>query len=311
MRKTSIAMILLMLAGIVFGSVNIYAYEYTGGTKPASSGSVTVSWDPDGAWNEDKEFANDLSIFTVNSPAIGGTYTVGQEISLSVTPNKYFNYVLPGGVNSNLADNFVMTILKGDSIVKSFEVNYRGSDVGDTYTDSFTPTEAGTYKINIFFRGLYSKGSNYGNYYIQVEKAPGAEIGSTEKVSGQSYKVLTDSTVAFTKAANKASVSVPNTVKINSKTYKVTQIAKAAFKGSKIKTVTINKNISKIAAYAFKGSKVTKIILKTKKLTKKTVKNSLKGSKVKTVQVKVNKSTLKKYRTIFVKKVVGKTVAVK
>lgn len=311
MKKTSLALVLLMLTGIVFGSVNASAYEYTGGTKPASSGSVTISWDPDGAWNEDKEFANDSSIFTVNSPSIGGTYTAGQEISLSVTPNKYMRCSLPGGVSSNLADNFVMTILKGDSVVKSFEVDYYGSDLGSTYTDSFTPTEAGTYKINIFFRGTYTKGSNFGNYYIQVEKAPGAEIGSTEKVSGQTYKVLTDSTVAFTNAANKASVSVPNTVKINSKTYKVTQIGKAAFKGSKIKTVTINKNISKIAAYAFKGSKVTKIILKTKKLTKKSVKNSLKGSKVKTVQVKVNKSTLKKYKKIFVKKAVGKAVVVK
>ena len=82
-------------------------------------------------------------------------------------------------------------------------------------------------------------------------------------------------------------MTVPATVKIKGKTMKVTQVNAKAFTGKKIRTVTLSKNIKTIKANAFKGSKATKIIVKTKALTKKTVKKSLKGSKVKTVQVKV------------------------
>lgn len=303
----------LLLSGIIIKPAYTCAYEYTGGTKPAPE-SITISADPSGAWNENKTFSNDSDNFKVNSPLAGKTYTVGEKISLSVTSLRYFYTVLPGGIKSSVANNIVMTILKEDSVKKTFRVNYYNDEIGKTFTDSFTPIEEGTYKINIFYRGSSYSGSNYGNYTIQVKKGTSggkAEIGSTKTVSGQTYKVLSDSSLAFTSAANKASVTVPNTVKINGDTYKVTQIVKTAFKGKKNKTVTIGKNVTKISQDAFSGSKVTKIILKTKKLTKKSVKNSLRGSAVKTVQVKVNKNTLKKYKKIFVKSVVGKKVTVK
>lgn len=306
MMRRRLLMAFLMVAGLVIGSVSTHAYTYVG-KEPEP---VTISWDPNGAWKESKVFANDSSIFTVHSPSIGGQYTLGQEVSLAMTPHKYFNTVLPGGFSTNMADHFVMTILKGDTVLKTFKVYYFGEDLGNTFTDSFTPTQTGTYKVNIFYRGSTYSGENFGNYFFKVAAA-GAKVGTTKKVSGQTYKVLTKTTVAFTKAANKKSVSVPGTVRINLKTYKVTQISKNAFKGSKIRTVTVNKNINKIAAKAFSGSKVTKVILKTKKLTKKSVKNSLKGSKVKTVQVKVNKTVLNKYKKIFVKKIVGRDVAVR
>jgi hypothetical protein len=62
--------------------------------------------------------------------------------------------------------------------------------------------------------------------------------------------------------------------------------------------------------------KVTTIELKTKKLTKKSVKNALKGSAVKTVRVKVgkaktNKTYVKKYKKFFTKANAGKKVTVK
>lgn len=306
-RKKLFTMALLMLVGMFVGALDCYAYEYTGGTRQPET--ITISADPSNAWNEDVAFTNDSSIFTVNSPSAEGKFFVGQEITLSVTLHKFGYTVLPGGFSSNIDNNFIMTILKGDSVEKTFRVDYNSDDIGKTWTSSFTPNAAGAYKINVFYRGSTYSGSNYGNYYIQVAK--GAEIGSSKKVSGQTYKVLTNTTVAFTQAANKASVTVPGTVKINGKAYKVTQINKAAFKGGKIRTVTIGANTAKIAANAFKGSKATKIVLKTKKLTQKTVKNALKGSKIKTVQVKVNKSTLNKCKKIFVKKVVGITVTVK
>lgn len=72
-------------------------------------------------------------------------------------------------------------------------------------------------------------------------------------------------TVIVTKAANKKTIVIPATVGINGETYKVTGIKAKAFAGSGAKT----------------------IIVKTKYLTKTSVKNSLKGSKVKAVKVKV------------------------
>ena len=143
-------------------------------------------------------------------------------------------------------------------------------------------------------------------------------VGTSHKVNGNTVKVISASAkaVAFTKAANKKSVTVPAAVKIKGKTFKVTQINANAFTGKKIRTVTIGKNVKSIKKNAFKGSKATKIILKTKLLKKAKVKGSLKGSKIKTIQVKigkksVNKTYVKKYKKIFTKANAGKKVAVK
>lgn len=125
--------------------------------------------------------------------------------------------------------------------------------------------------------------------------------GDRYVVSGQAYKVTkaasakTAGTVTFTKAKNARNITVPASVKLkDGKSYTVTQIG----------------------AKAFAQSKAVKITVKTGKLTKKTVKNSLKGSKVKTVSVKVgnkkaNNTYVKKYKKIFTKKNAGKKVTVK
>ena len=155
----------------------------------------------------------------------------------------------------------------------------------------------------------------------QAELAKTA-AGTTHTVSNSKYKVLTNvsgansGTVAFITAKNAKSVAVPETVKLNGKTFKVTQVNANAFKGKKIRTVTIGKNVKTIKRNAFKKSPATKIILKTKLLKKAKVKGCLKGSKIKTVQVKVgsksqNKKTVKSYKKIFTKANAGKTVIVK
>ena len=74
-------------------------------------------------------------------------------------------------------------------------------------------------------------------------------------------------------------------------------------------------NFKKIRKNAFKRSKATKLIIRTRKLKKSTVKNSLKGSKIKTIQVKVGKKSVnrkyvKKYKKIFTRKNAGKKVKV-
>lgn len=141
--------------------------------------------------------------------------------------------------------------------------------------------------------------------------------GQSAAWGGSTYVVTSaaSKTVAFTKAKNAKTVTVPDAVMVEGERYKVTTIKANAFKGAKIRSVVIGKNVKKIAKNAFKGSGAAKITLKTKALTKASIKGSLKGSKVKTVKVniskKLNKSYVKKYKKIFTKANAGKKVTVK
>ena len=150
---------------------------------------------------------------------------------------------------------------------------------------------------------------------IEVEGVLPGEVTSS---AGSTYAVTsaTDKTVALTKAKNTKKVTVPDTVVYKDETYKVTKVNANAFTGKKIRTVTLGTNIDTIAKFAFKKSKARTLIVKTKALTKKSVKGSLKKSKIKRVKVKVgskkeNKKYVKKYRKIFKKKNSGKRVKVR
>ncbi len=127
------------------------------------------------------------------------------------------------------------------------------------------------------------------------------------------YKVtkagLTGGTVEYVKPLNKnkKTVSIPATVKIDGITYKVTSIAKNAFKNNKsIKKLTIGTNVSKIGAKAFFGCKNLKTItIKTTKLKNKKVGvNAFKGIKSKAT-IKVPKKKYNAYKKLLMKKGVG------
>ncbi|MCR5701389.1 MAG: leucine-rich repeat protein [Lachnospiraceae bacterium] len=126
--------------------------------------------------------------------------------------------------------------------------------------------------------------------------------------------------VTFNKTTDKkaTNVVVADNVTVDNVTYEMTAVSANAFKGSKATSVTLGKNISKLSPKAFNGSKVATIVVRTKKLTKKSVKNAFKGCKVKKVIVKVkvgskaeNKKYVKKYKKIFTKKNVGVKIIVK
>ena len=129
---------------------------------------------------------------------------------------------------------------------------------------------------------------------------------NTEIEPTNSTKVSTGSTTKA-KARKKAS-------NLNKTTVKAVDIRKASSLGAT--TVTLGPKVKKISPNAFKNTKIKKIVIKTKKLKAKTVKNSLKGSKVKTIKVSIgkkatNKKYVKIYKKIFTKKIAGKKVSVK
>ena len=176
----------------------------------------------------------------------------------------------------------------------------------------------------------------------EQKKTP-AKVGAkvTDSKTKAKYVVTSSSakgaTVAY-KASTKAnvkSVTIPKTVKIDGVTYKVTSIAKNAFKGnetitsikigSNVKTIGNNsfagcKNLKKVVIPAsvtrlgsnlFKNSGVKTVDVKTSKLKKLTIaKNAFKGFSTKAT-VKVPKKKKDSYTKIFRSRGLSKKVTIK
>lgn len=131
------------------------------------------------------------------------------------------------------------------------------------------------------------------------------EVGTKKTVSNGVYQVTKSSatskevTYAKPKDSKKASVTIPDTIKIDGQTYKVTEVAAKAFKNNKkIKTVTIGKNIKKIGKEAFSGcKKLNKIVIKGSGL-KNVGKNAIKGINAKAT-IKCPKKQLSAYKKLF------------
>lgn len=94
----------------------------------------------------------------------------------------------------------------------------------------------------------------------QTETPQPAKVDTVLKSSTASYKVTSadasEPTVVYTGAKNKKAtkVTIPATIKADGVSYKVTSIAKNAFKNNKkIKSVTIGKNVTTIGTSAFQG----------------------------------------------------------
>ena len=140
-----------------------------------------------------------------------------------------------------------------------------------------------------------------------------------DKASKAQYKVTSSDasapTVEFVCPESGAgkTISIPATLKKDGVTYKVTSIAKNAFRNNKKLTkVTIGKNIQTIGKCAFYGCKKLKqITIKTTLLTDKKVgSKAFKGIHKKAV-FKVPKSKRKTYKSMLKKKGISKSVKIK
>ena len=134
------------------------------------------------------------------------------------------------------------------------------------------------------------------------DKTP--QVGQSVVVKKVTYKILTNDTVAYVKTSvkNPTSATVPATVKISGKTYKVTQISANAFKNKKkLKKVIIGKNVKKIGKNAFSGCKNLKNITIKGKGLSSVGSNAIKGIN-KNAVIKVPKNKIKAYKKLFTKK---------
>ena len=106
-------------------------------------------------------------------------------------------------------------------------------------------------------------------------------------------------------------VKVPESIKLDGKTFQVTEIGDNAFKNQKkLKKVIIGENVQKIGAKAFYGCrKLTSITIKSKKLHKMG-KKAFQGISPKAV-IRVPKKKYKKYRKLLKGKGIKSTMKIK
>lgn len=176
------------------------------------------------------------------------------------------------------------------------------------YTNSYAETYA---KDNNFAYELLDKPVNPDDSQTTQQSGDSGEesklpaVGTQTTISSGTYKITASSsaskTVTFVKTKNskKASVTIPDTIKIDGQTYKVTEVAAKAFKNNKIlKSVTIGKNVKKIGKEAFSGcKKLNKITIKSTTL-KSVGKNAIKGINAKAT-IKCPKKQLSAYKKLF------------
>lgn len=185
----------------------------------------------------------------------------------------------------------------------------------------------GTASVIITGKGDYV-GTVTKNFSITARK------GSRFNVGVYKYQITGPSSAAFAglKSSKTAKVAIPKTVKIGGKVFKVTSVAKNAFKKTKVTSVSAGGNVASIGASAFEGctrlSKVTvggkatkiganafknckrldAITIKSAKL-KSVGKNALKGIKP-TAKIKVPAKKLSAYKKLFKNKGQGKKVKI-
>ena len=127
------------------------------------------------------------------------------------------------------------------------------------------------------------------------------KVGTVVKYGKAKYKVLSGNTVRFMApvAKNPKSFTVPATIKVKGKSFKVTEIAPKAFKNKKkLKKVVIGKNVRKIGASAFYGCKSLKTVTIKSGVLKSVGKNAIKGINKKAV-IKTPKKKRKAYKKLF------------
>lgn len=175
----------------------------------------------------------------------------------------------------------------------------------DDYTVSYQNNKnIGTAAVIITGVGNYT-GTVTKSFTISVKK------GSVFPAGAYQYKITNSGEAAFAglKSSKTAKVTIPKTVKIGGKSFKVTSIAARALRNTKVTSVTIGANVNIIGKEALLGcKKLGKITVKSTKI--KTVgKNALKGIKS-TAKIKVPSKKLTAYKKLFGNKGQGKKVKI-
>lgn len=276
------------------GSGNIDTHTEVFYRRPVSDCSGWYSYyDSDNAWKPIRD--------NVNKIVIKSGVTGISENSFNYL-NNLTNVKISEGVKSIGKEAFAFC----NSLAK-ITIPYSVTDIGEdilwtgyrrTY-DGSQVVRAAIYCYSGSNAEKYAKQNNIQYFLIKPK------VGETYTVGEMQYKVTKSGTSGnrTVKAANmtgsKGSMTIPETVKINGISYKVTSIANNAFKNNKkLKTITIGKNVTTIGESAFAGcTSLTKVkgCASLKTVEKKAFYNC---SKLKQIGSKSSVITLSKVKTI-------------
>lgn len=124
--------------------------------------------------------------------------------------------------------------------------------------------------------------------------------GSTFTYGVNKYKITSKSAVTFTGVTSEYgnNISIPSTVTIGAKSYKVTKIADKALRGKDVLNVTIGENVTSIGAQAFeKCTNLVKLNVQSTKI--KSVGSNAFNKVDSDITVTVPSSKLKTYKNLF------------
>lgn len=267
------------------------------------SNNKPVEWDKMGCYdrkNYSKKFTAKVNPKMYDDISFGITavgsgvdeYYVGEYLNVSAS----LNYTVRQG----------KTYAPPHTLDKSeYEISFKGSKLKLT-DKGIQCMDGGTVKVTVALKD-YPQLKATKEIKIKVKK------GSIVTRNGCQFKVTDKAkkTVSLIKGANKKKVTIPETIKIDGKKYKVTKIESQAFKSiTKVTEVTIGENVISLGREAFANcSNLKKITVKSTKL-KSVGKNAFKGIKKKAT-IKVPKSKLKKYKALFKGKGQSKKVKIK
>lgn len=230
-----------------------------------------------------------------------------------------------GNYTSYTYDNFTIkpkSLKKAKITLAKTSMSYTGkalkSSVKKVVLDGVTLKAGKDYKVT------YKNNKNIGKATVTIEgignyeKTASASFnvkvkkGSKFTVNKYIYKIISDSTVEFAgiKDSKATKVTIPATVKIGGKSFKVTSVAsKALYKNKKVKSVVIGKNVTKIGTSAFeKCSKLSAITIKSANL-KSVGSKAFKGIKS-NAKIKVPSKKLNAYKKVLKNKGQGKNVKI-
>ncbi|MBQ8199955.1 MAG: leucine-rich repeat domain-containing protein [Lachnospiraceae bacterium] len=310
-------------------NVNVQAHSYGDGTKKCVCGYV-----PFALTSASQDIKAVYGYADAATLAVTVTATLGKETiayqwyenGKAISGATDTSYKIPTGKNAGTY-TYVCKVTCGGYAVSSAQSTFTvekpaSSDNGTADSDD--------------------KGNDSGTENAGTEDNSTGENTSRSSVATEDAKYeITDEagqTVEYTKPKTESAltVTVPTTITVSGKQYKVTSIAKNAFRnnkklkkvviGSNIKTiganafygctnlkkVTIGKNVSKIGLKAFyKCKKLKTIIIKTTKLSKKKVGSKAFGKIHAKATVKVPKKKLKAYRSMLRARGISKKAKIK
>lgn len=136
---------------------------------------------------------------------------------------------------------------------------------------------------------------------VTPEEPSAPEIGSVHTISKLQYRILSADTAAVHKLTDKTvkNAAIPDTVKIDGVTFKVTTIGTQAFKGcTKLETITLGEKITMIGSEAFSGCTALKRVKNASSVTLINKKAFYNCKKLTTVGNKIGTVTLSKVKSI-------------